>query len=302
MMFSPWRILAHQPKGKSNMSLNLITSQGSNQKLAKGMAKLGILNFGLNLLPALLGGFSTVCRNATRGCMALCIHYTGVPMMMQTKNKGRKRRTDLYFENRSLFHELLTKDIIKLIKKAGKNMLVLRLNMTSDLRSLTLVYAAKFKVHSNVWFVEYTKMPITQIFVNFINKLGNVWITFSRSETNDKECFKSIDLGVNVAVVLGGLKYKMILDKKSGKRKRKDDPMIRWFRGRKVIDGDVTDLRHLDGKSDDGKGLYVGLRGKGQARMEHRWNRSGFVVWGMDKWRRQIVHGPQTLTSWERSA
>jgi hypothetical protein len=55
---------------------------------------------------------------------------------------------------------------------------------------------------------------------------------------------------VNIAVVFSG-------------------PLPKIWRGRKVIDGDTTDLRFLDPR-----GIIVGLKAKGRAKSEN----SGFVI------------------------
>jgi len=83
----------------------------------------------------------------------------------------------------------------------------------------------------------------------------NYHITFSHSETNLDECKRALSHGLNVAVVFDT---------------RKNSVLPSEFLGRPVIDGDLHDVRFLDGH----KGAIIGLRAKGPAKKDE----SGFVV------------------------
>jgi hypothetical protein len=117
-----------------------------------------------------------------------------------------------------------------------------------------------FEVHPDVQFLDYTKNP------NRMHKFisgqlpSNYHLTFSRSETNDKECADVMKCGGNVAVV-----FKPACKKAP---KRSFDLPSEW-RGVKVVSGDETDLRFLDPANS-----VVGLRAKGDAWKDE----SGFVV------------------------
>ena len=71
------------------------------------------------------------------------------------------------------------------------------------------------------------------------------------------ECLDALNNGINVAVV-----FEKELPKK--------------YLGFEVINGDETDLRFLDKKGKNGKGVIVGLKAKGKAKKDT----SGFVVRG----------------------
>ena len=84
---------------------------------------------------------------------------------------------------------------------------------------------------------------------------SNYYLTFSRSEDNDDQIADMFDRGYNVAIVFDT---------------PKGAPLPTTYLGREVIDGDEHDLRFLDKR-----GVWVGLRGKGEAKKgEH----NGFVV------------------------
>jgi hypothetical protein len=78
----------------------------------------------------------------------------------------------------------------------------------------------------------------------------NYHLTFSRKEDNDGFVENVLERGGNVAVVF-----------------RKELPLT--WKGKKVVNGDETDLRFLDEKN-----VVVGLKAKGKGRK----NQSGFIV------------------------
>ena len=97
----------------------------------------------------------------------------------------------------------------------------------------------------NVQFIDYTKIRN-----RFKNKLPkNYSLTFSQSEINQKDTSELLKTNTNIAVV-----FRKKLPKK--------------YKGRKVINGDKHDLRHLDPKK-----VIVGLIAKGRAKKDF----NGFV-------------------------
>ena len=83
---------------------------------------------------------------------------------------------------------------------------------------------------------------------------------FSRSETNEKLVQQAMDRGQNVAVVFGG----------KPNVRPKDRVLPKTWRGRRVIDGDDSDLRFLDPKN-----IVVGLLAKGKGKRDT----TGFVLY-----------------------
>ena len=96
------------------------------------------------------------------------------------------------------------------------------------------------QLHPDVQFYDYTKV------LNYLDHdIKNYNITFSDSGANDADIKQAMKQGHNVAVV-----FKNALPKK--------------YQGRRVIDGDLHDLRFKDPR-----GVVVGLIAKGKARHDN---------------------------------
>ena len=225
-----------------------------NPKLMKG-TKMGYLSFVLHLAPADLSGKNT-CPKATEGCKAACLNTAGRGGMFkkgETTNaiqQARIRKTKMFFENRAEFMSALLKDINLGIKQAAKLGLtpVFRLNGTSDLsweKYEVLDGRNIFQMFPEVQFYDYTK-----VLGRKTGDIPNYHLTFSNADGNLNDVLAAKQAGLNIAVVF-----------------RKELPET--YLGRKVINGDETDLRFLDGKN-----VIVGLKAKGRAKKDT----SGFVV------------------------
>jgi hypothetical protein len=139
--------------------------------------------------------------------------------------------------------------------KQGKKPLV-RLNGTSDIRWETIgfidadgtQYVNIFAAFPDVQFYDYTKIA------NRKDIPSNYDLTFSYSGVKAYQPFvdKAVAQGMRIAVVF---------------RNRQDMPSA--FNGMSVVDGDNSDIRHLDDQ-----GVVVGLYAKGKAKLDD----TGFVV------------------------
>ena len=164
--------------------------------------------------------------------------------------EARKRKTDLYLNDRDTFMSLLVKDIQAFVRKCERlgKMPCVRLNGTSDIQWELIPidnYANIFEMFSDVQFYDYTKIPTRKV-----SHIKNYHLTWSYSEANDKYARLFEQVPYNKAVVFhGGL------------------PSM--FKGMRVIDGDTTDMRFLDKQN-----RVVGLKAKGLARKDT----SGFVI------------------------
>ena len=227
-----------------------------NPKLAKGETK-GYLSFVLHLAPATLSG-KEVCPKRTEGCTASCLNTAGRGGMFkrgETTNmiqKARIRKTKYFFEDRDAFMQDLAQDILKGIRQAKKLGLtpVFRLNGTSDLSWEKYKIGDEtgmniFDTFPHVQFYDYTK-----VYGRKVSHINNYHLTFSKADGNEMDARIAAQQGMNVAVVF-----------------RKELPET--YFGRKVINGDETDLRFLDEK-----GVIVGLKAKGKAKNDQ----TGFVV------------------------
>lgn len=232
------------------MTLRLLTT--NNAKIIKG-EKQGFKSYILHLAPASLSGFNT-CPKASLGCQSACLNTAGRGGMFkqgETTNviqKARIRKTKQFFLDRELFMLELYCDIKNAIKQSEKLGLtpVIRLNGTSDIiweKIPLLGFKNIFEAFPNVQFYDYTKILKRDY------SIPNYHLTFSKSESNDREVQKAIDNGVNVAIVFNQLPV--------------------HYYGVEVIDGDKNDLRFLDKT-----GVIVGLKAKGKAKKDN----SGFVV------------------------
>ena len=167
-----------------------------------------------------------------------------------TIQEARKRKTDLFLNDRDTFMSLLVKDIQAFVKKCerlGKKPCI-RLNGTSDIQwELIPVdnYANIFDMFSDVQFYDYTKIPTRKV-----SSIKNYHLTWSYSQANDKYARLFEQVPYNKAVVFHG-------------------GLPRMFKGMRVIDGDTTDMRFLDKAN-----RVIGLKAKGKARQD----KSGFVI------------------------
>lgn len=240
-----------------------------NPKVAKG-EKLGVLTGVLHLLPAtsydalrVKNGLPALGVNLcpfAGSCAAPCLVSAGrggIPMaryagtvFSNNVEAGRYRKTDEYYMQRASFLAQLVRDMTKLASVAAKHGMraAVRLNGTSDLdwsrRHPEVIAAARAL---DITLYDYTKRPIKY------RADSPVHLTYSYDVGRDAQAMAYLQAGGNVAVVFKTAKGR--------------DLPATW-NGYPVIDGDVTDVRFLDGS-----GVVVGLRAKGKAKSDT----SGFV-------------------------
>jgi hypothetical protein len=218
---------------KVTKASGLVLLGHENPKTIKG-EKMDYITYTLNLMPYKFSGYNT-CASASKECAANCLHFSGNPAFMNTKNSGRLRKTLLFFEQRELFFSMLRKDIDKIIAHAAKNdyKFSLRLNTTSDIRwelfkSEAFENKNVFEYYNEVQFYDYTKHTN-----RIVAHITNYHLTFSRSEVNGSKIKGMLEMGYNVASVTS-IPFDQLPNK------------IGKFN---VINGDDTDLRFLDKKN-----------------------------------------------------
>ena len=222
-----------------------------NAKTIKG-EKLGFITFGLHLAPFNLSGHN-VCAWASKGCSDACLNTAGRGKFDMVQ-ESRKKKTKWFFNDKENFMRQLVKEISNAIKLASKKDMTpcFRLNLTSDIAWESQKYNGLKLMDwfSDVQFYDYTKSA-KRVEKMLQGKMpSNYHLTFSRAEDNDNETKKLLSLGANVACVF-----------RNG--------LPKTWQGRKVIDGDETDLRFLDGEN-----KIVGLVEKGLAKKDE----TGFVL------------------------
>jgi len=237
--------------------MKLLTT--SNAKIIKGEGR-GYLTGGLHLAPYNLSGYN-VCQKASEQCIKSCLNTAGRGVYTNTQ-EARIRKTKMFFEDRVQFFKLLEFDIQTLIRKAAREDVipVLRLNLTSDLPWDTIKVRdgmTIMQLYPDVQFYDYTKRTA------FLKRPNPQYdITFSRSESNDQDCYTALSKGFNVAVVMS-LELVNSLDQYKGRLK--------------LHCGDDDDLRFLDPKGKYGRIVY--LTPKGKAR---RVKEEGFIMQSLE--------------------
>ena len=202
----------------------------------------------LHLAPYTRSGVN-ICASASPICADVCLVSSGRGRMNSVQ-KSRLNKTYYILGNRPEFLKQIDHEIklsYKRAKRKGFNY-TCRLNGTSDLPfERYRLENGKNLMDNNphVQFIDYTKIRN-----RFKNKLPkNYSLTFSQSEINQKDTTELLKTKNNIAVV-----FRNKLPKK--------------YKGRKVINGDKHDLRHLDPQK-----IIVGLSAKGKAKKDFR----GFV-------------------------
>lgn len=224
----------------------------TNAKTIKGQ-KYGFMTGILYLAPSTISGFNTCPMAKIAQCEAACLYSAGRGAFNSVQ-QSRINKTILFHTQRDAFMRHLAKDIAKLVKKAeAKGMTPLvRLNGTSDIRWENLRFGddqkTVFELFPDVQFYDYTKLA------NRKDIPANYDLTFSYSGVTGYQKYvqQAIDAGMRVAVVF---------------RTRDDIPQA--FLGMECVDGDNSDIRHLDPQ-----GCVVALYAKGSAKRDV----TGFVV------------------------
>jgi hypothetical protein len=212
----------------------------------EGLENIVVLH--LNLAPADLSGYN-VCPMASQGCKSACLHTAGNPVFQAQKDKGRINRARFYMQDRDKFITQLTRELVNFVKWCDKNKKigVVRLNTTSDISWENYNLFEKFPM---LQFYDYTKIQKRALKFARGEYPPNYHLTYSLNEDNYDRAVEVLNEGGNIAVVF-----------------RKDLPDT--FMGKKVVNGDLHDLRYLDPKN-----VVVGLKAKGKAKTDY----SGFVM------------------------
>jgi len=227
----------------------------SNAKTVKGQ-KYGFMTGILYMAPADISGRNLCSMAELAGCKAACL-YTAGRGAMSSVQVARIKRAKAFFENREAFMAVIVKDIQRLVKSAAKKKMIplVRLNGTSDIRWESVpvthngvTYRNVMELFPNVQFYDYTKIA------NRRDIPENYDLTFSYSGRVEFSQYvkKAIESGMRIAAVF---------------RNRADIPAK--FMGMDCIDGDNSDIRHIEPK-----GVIVALYAKGQAKKDN----SGFVI------------------------
>ena len=168
-----------------------------------------------------------LCSHSSPECVKACLHHAGRSQVFPAIKKARRRKSNMFLNNKTEFMSQLLKEIEnadKLTQKKGK-ILAIRLNGTSDIRWSKVKFHGLnvFEFFPHVQFYDYTKNPAIARDSLHIN---NYHVTFSWSGTNDMSCKSFLNHGFNVAIPF-------------------QNGLPETFLGKKVVDGDISDLRFL---------------------------------------------------------
>lgn len=273
------------------MSYKLLTVSG-NPKVMKGDKVSKYLTAIMHLSPI----NTKICPyQDIAGCKEACLNTAGrggIIKKGETTNviqEARKRKTNLYLEDRNTFMSYLITDIMKFVRYCEKKdkLPCIRLNGTSDIQwetiptenthySISQMYLLQehaeyfegyghtewkpckelvdlgWREAKNIFelFPDVQFYDYTKIPTRKVSDIENYHLTWSYSEANMKYANWFDKIAYNIAVVFNGA-------------------LPIHFKGREVVNGDETDLRFLD------KGnVIVGLKAKGKAKKDT----SGFVI------------------------
>lgn len=218
-----------------------------NAKTVKGNKK-GFRTAILYLAPHKLSGVNLCPMADVAGCVAACLNTAGRGAMSNVQ-MARLRKTLAFHQDRERFVAQLIDEVGRLKLAAARDgvTLLVRPNGTSDIE-WERVAPELFFVHSDVQFYDYTKIP------NRRELPDNYDLTFSHSgvQAFAKHTARARLSGIRVAVVF---------DRREG--------IPATFEGMQCVDGDDSDIRHLDAQ-----GVAVALYAKGTAKHDT----SGFVI------------------------
>jgi hypothetical protein len=229
---------------------NLLSKGSTNAKTAKNNIK----TFILYLAPHNLNYKGiTLCKDASVNCIKVCLYSAGMGIFSNVQ-KSRINKANYFVSDKKVFLAQLLKEIKREIKKASdKNeKIAFRLNGTSDIDFLYLLdkhfnFNVDLLNYDKVYFYDYTKsLPRAKRYQNY----RNYTLTFSKSESNQKQVNEAMNLGINIAAVFSS-------------------DLPKTYKGIKVVDGDKSDLEMIKFKN-----IILGLKAKGKARKD----KSGFVI------------------------
>jgi len=234
----------------------------TNAKTVKG-ERYGIKTAILYLVPSIGSGFNLCAMAEIARCAAPCLFSAGRGAM-NCVMLSRLRKTLYFLQYRELFMAQLAKEIAAYQAQAQRQgwKLVVRLNGTSDIRWENIAMPGHwglagdniFRAFPAVQFYDYTKIA------NRRNIPANYDLTFSYSGAPEYAPYvaRAVANGERIAVVF---RNRAIVDAMLANGES--------FLGLPVVDGDDSDIRHLDPR-----GAVVALYAKGKARQD----KSGFVV------------------------
>ena len=212
--------------------MKLLDTNGGNTKVRKSMKMGDVRIASLSLEPT-----KKLCPHAdVAGCFDKCIKSSGMAGVFPSVRKSRRAKTEWFETDRESFLAQLRKELHNFIKVCKRDGLkpVVRLNTFSDVKwELLLDMGGEF---SEIFFYDYTKNA-SRLDTGLPNY--KLMFSYSAEPRYAKHVERALHTDVPMTVVFNGT-------------------FPTHFMGRKVIDGDVSDLDNVFA----GK-VIVGLKVKG---------------------------------------
>lgn len=226
----------------------LLSNGATNTKTAKNDIK----TFILYLAPHTQNSKGIdLCPKRSKGCTIACLFSAGRGKFTNVQN-ARTQKANYFVEYKKEFLIHLAKEIntkVKTARRKGEK-IAFRLNGTSDLDFVYLL-----KKHANFDILDTKDVAVYYDYTPNIHRALRYknhplyTVTFSRKEDNGKETQAALENNINTAVVF--------------------DKLPKTWNGKKVIDGDKSDLEMIKHKN-----VILGLLAKGEAKKDT----SNFVV------------------------
>ena len=240
----------------------LLSKPNTNYKLIKNK-KIGVDTWSLSLAHSDISGFN-VCPMAKKfnspskdqnknlsDCSSCCVAYNNNAQIFSSVMEARIKKTLAFKLDTDNFLDALVVEISMAINESVKkgNIPTFRLNTYSDIRfELYKIEGLNiFELFPNITFYDYSKIPNRRVPKNYE-------ITYS-FWGNLNHLQKALNNNQNVAIVF--------------------EELPKTFLNRKVVNGDLTDLRTIE---NDGENVIVGLKFKGsKAKLQDAIN-EGFAI------------------------
>jgi len=230
------------------MAMKLLDTGNGNSKVRKTQKLGGAIRLAqLSMYPD-----NIICPGSkAAGCMEACLKDAGLANVYDSVNEARRRKTEFFKNDQSRFLEQLRWELsnfLKLCKKTGVTGWV-RLNTISDIAYETFGIPQEFP---ELNFYDYSKRA-ARFLPGKTPENYNLMFSYSGAPKYHNQVVKAFETGVPIAAVFRG-------------------PMPDIFLGRRVINGDRSDLINLNSP-----GKIIGLKAKGPALIRSESNKF-FVI------------------------
>ena len=206
---------------------SFLTTSDTQVKLGKNKKELGLYSIGISLKPdtqhkikvTLDSGekaIITLCSNSNSSCRQSCVIVnSGNPIYLEGKNKAMQKRTELLFDNPSLFFAMYLRYIELKVSYCIKNDLLLsvRNNIASDIKleqlNITYKQFPGFKLSSVIaMFIEQTNLSKEDKLLQYDytkhhdrKKQEDYFLAYSVCDFDNNKISKALNNGLPLAMI-----------------------------------------------------------------------------------------------------